>query len=47
MLVAASGCGHTLKHYDELLAAEPAWASRGSGFAAQVADLQEFLERVA
>ncbi|MFY8150186.1 MAG: (Fe-S)-binding protein [Prochlorococcaceae cyanobacterium] len=46
VLVAASGCGHTLKHYDELLAAEPAWASRGSAFAARVADLQEFLERV-
>ncbi|MFM7674855.1 MAG: (Fe-S)-binding protein, partial [Synechococcus sp.] len=46
VLVAASGCGHTLKHYDDLLAAEPAWASLGSAFAARVADLQEFLERV-
>ena len=46
VLVAASGCGHTLKHYDALLASEPAWAARGSAFAAGVADLQEFLERV-
>jgi glycolate oxidase iron-sulfur subunit len=46
VLVAASGCGHTLKHYEAILAAEPAWAARGSAFAARVADIQEFLERV-
>ena len=46
VLVAASGCGHTLKHYDGILAEEPAWAARGSAFAAQVADIQEFLEQV-
>jgi glycolate oxidase iron-sulfur subunit len=44
VLVAASGCGHTMKHYDTILASEPAWASRGSAFAAQVQDVQEFLE---
>ncbi|MCP9916706.1 (Fe-S)-binding protein [Cyanobium sp. ATX 6F1] len=46
VLVAASGCGHTLKAYDRLLANEPAWAARGSAFAARVEDIQEFLERV-
>jgi len=79
VLVAASGCGHTLKHYGEILAstdlagADPvppeAGGSPGSGpspaasvgleplsshsappdpaaFAGQVADIQEFLDRV-
>ncbi len=41
ILVAASGCGHTLKQYDELLA-----AGQARDFATKVADLQEFLERV-
>jgi glycolate oxidase iron-sulfur subunit len=43
VLVAASGCGHTLKQYDRLLAERPAWAARGSAFASQVRDVQEFL----
>jgi len=46
VLVAASGCGHTLKQLDEILAGEPEWAARGSAFATQVADIQEFLQRV-
>jgi glycolate oxidase iron-sulfur subunit len=46
VLVAASGCGHTLKQLDAILAEEPDWASRGSAFAGQVADIQEFLHRV-
>jgi len=46
VLVAASGCGHTLKQLDAILAAEPAWAARGSAFAGQVADIQEFLARL-
>jgi glycolate oxidase iron-sulfur subunit len=33
-----------MKHYEAILASEPAWASRGSTFAAQVQDVQEFLE---
>jgi glycolate oxidase iron-sulfur subunit len=41
VLVAASGCGHTLKHYGTILV-----AAHGSAFAAQVADIQEFLDRV-
>ncbi len=46
VLVAASGCGHTLKQLDAILAAEPAWVDRGSAFARQVADIQEFLARL-
>jgi glycolate oxidase iron-sulfur subunit len=46
VLVAASGCGHTLKHYDTILAADPAWAERGSAFAKQVLDVHQFLQRL-
>jgi len=48
VLVAASGCGHTLKHYGEIMAAEPTGASepQATAFAHQVADIQEFLDRV-
>jgi glycolate oxidase iron-sulfur subunit len=68
VLVAASGCGHTLKHYGEILAPEanpqrpgasetaPSnrsdWAASAppstnpASFASQVADIQEFLDRV-
>jgi glycolate oxidase iron-sulfur subunit len=46
VLVAASGCGHTLKHYDDILATEPAWAERGSAFAARVLDVHQFLQRL-
>ena len=68
VLVAASGCGHTLKHYGEILAPEanpqrtvaletaPSNRSdraasappttKPASFAAQVADIQEFLDRV-
>ena len=68
VLVAASGCGHTLKHYGEILAPEAnpqrpvaletAPSNRSdraasappttnpASFAAQVADIQEFLDRV-
>lgn len=46
VLVAASGCGHTLKAYGRLLANDPAWAARGSAFGGRVADIQEFLQRV-
>jgi glycolate oxidase iron-sulfur subunit len=51
VLVAASGCGHTLKQYPQLLAAEstspaaPAPAS-SSSFGVPVYDIQEFLVRV-
>jgi glycolate oxidase iron-sulfur subunit len=51
VLVAASGCGHTLKAYSSLLASagsEEAAASPEAAlaFAGRVADIQEFLERV-
>jgi glycolate oxidase iron-sulfur subunit len=41
VLVAASGCGHTLKHYGTILEEES-----GGRFAALVADIQEYLERL-
>lgn len=56
VLVGASGCGHTLKHYPEILGGEGALDSTGPGhrpgpsseqpFQAQVADIQEFLAQV-
>ena len=46
VLVAASGCGHTMKHYDRLLAEQPQWANRASAFVSQVRDIQEFLEQL-
>ena len=42
ILVAASGCGHTLKAYSHLLEQDP----EARRFAASVADIQEYLERV-
>ena len=38
VLVAASGCGHTLKHYGQVLDNEP-----GRAFASQVRDVHQFL----
>ncbi len=38
VLVAASGCGHTLKHYDRLLESD-----QGVAFASQVRDVHQFL----
>jgi len=47
VLVTASGCGHTLKAYGRLMAeAEAAPSPSAAAFAAQVADIQEFLDRV-
>jgi glycolate oxidase iron-sulfur subunit len=49
VLVTASGCGHTLKAYGRLLAegsAEGESEPTAAAFAATVADIQEFLERV-
>jgi glycolate oxidase iron-sulfur subunit len=39
VLVAASGCGHTLKHYDQILTDE-----NGRVFASQVRDVHQFLD---
>jgi glycolate oxidase iron-sulfur subunit len=38
VVVAASGCGHTLKHYDRLLESD-----QGAAFASQVRDVHQFL----
>lgn len=47
VLVTASGCGHTLKAYGRLLGeGDEDGAGAPGAFAAQVADIQEFLERV-
>lgn len=46
VLINASGCGHSLKEYGQILAADPQYAQRAQAFAAQVADVQEFLVRV-
>jgi glycolate oxidase iron-sulfur subunit len=39
----AGGCGAMLKHYGELLAADPAYAARAARFAGRVRDVNEFL----
>ncbi|MEB3324868.1 MAG: (Fe-S)-binding protein [Cyanobacteriota bacterium] len=46
ILVSASGCGHTLKAYGRLMAEGGQEEANATAFAAQVADIQEFLERV-
>ena len=46
VLVAAAGCGHTLKQYGHLAPADGAGHSGGHGFAAKVRDLQEFLVEI-
>ncbi|MFM7169947.1 MAG: (Fe-S)-binding protein [Cyanobium sp.] len=49
VLVTASGCGHTLKAYGRLMAEAgqgPNTSGPAAAFASQVADIQEFLERV-
>ena len=43
VLVAASGCGHTLKHYHRILERDTPWAEGGRPFAGGVRDVQEFL----
>ena len=39
VLVAASGCGHTLKHYDSILEGNPS----AGGFATSIVDIHEYL----
>jgi glycolate oxidase iron-sulfur subunit len=41
--VNAAGCGSSMKEYGELLADDPAWASRAHAFAARVRDVSEVL----
>jgi glycolate oxidase iron-sulfur subunit len=46
VIVNASGCGHTLKEYGNLLKHDPAYADRAAAFAHKVRDVQEFLDEV-
>lgn len=43
IVIAASGCGSTLKDYGHLLKDDPKWAGRGKAFAAKMRDLVELL----
>ncbi|MGX6607926.1 (Fe-S)-binding protein [Micromonosporaceae bacterium Da 78-11] len=43
LVVNAAGCGSTLKEYDQLLADDPAFATRAAAFTARVRDLAELL----
>ncbi|WP_287128097.1 (Fe-S)-binding protein [Candidatus Cyanaurora vandensis] len=46
IIINAAGCGHTLKEYGHLLAADPQYQERAVQFARQVRDVQEFLQAV-
>ncbi|MGA1265141.1 MAG: (Fe-S)-binding protein [Prochlorothrix sp.] len=46
IIVNASGCGHTLKEYGEILADDPVYAAKSQALAAKVKDVQEFLAEV-
>lgn len=46
ILTNASGCGHTLKEYGQILADDPDYAEAAQAFAARVKDVQEFLATV-
>jgi len=46
VLVAASGCGHTLKHYPKILLEAPGWSERAAAFGAQIHDVQEYLHKI-
>jgi glycolate oxidase iron-sulfur subunit len=39
----AGGCGATLKHYDQLLQDDPAYAAKAKAFVAKLQDVSEFL----
>lgn len=46
VIVNASGCGHTLKEYGQILQDDPVYKERAQSFAHQVKDVQEFLDDV-
>lgn len=46
VLVNASGCGHTLKEYGQILADDNGYCDRAQTFAHQIQDVQEFLYAV-
>lgn len=46
IIINASGCGHTLKEYGEILADDPIYATKARNLSAKVKDVQEFLAEV-
>jgi glycolate oxidase iron-sulfur subunit len=46
IVVNSAGCGSAMKEYADLLAGDPAWASRAAALSAKAADLSEFLVRL-
>ncbi len=46
IIINASGCGHTLKEYGQILQDDPDYAERAQALAATVKDVQEFLAQV-
>jgi glycolate oxidase iron-sulfur subunit len=46
VIINASGCGHTLKEYGQILQDDPVYADKAKIFANQVRDAQEFLATV-
>jgi glycolate oxidase iron-sulfur subunit len=43
IIVNAAGCGSAMKEYAQLLAGDPAWATRAAALSARVRDFSEFL----
>ena len=46
VIINASGCGHTLKEYGQILKDDQTYCDRAQAFAHQVKDVQEFLDEV-
>jgi glycolate oxidase iron-sulfur subunit len=46
ILVNASGCGHTLKEYGNILKHDPRYRDKAAAFASRIRDVQEFLAEV-
>ncbi|MEN9217307.1 MAG: heterodisulfide reductase-related iron-sulfur binding cluster [Gloeomargarita sp. HHBFW_bins_162] len=46
ILINASGCGHTLKEYGQILAADPEYRELAIKFSRSVKDVQEFLAQI-
>lgn len=46
VIINASGCGHTLKEYGQILQEDTAYCDRAQAFAHQIKDVQEFLDDV-
>jgi glycolate oxidase iron-sulfur subunit len=46
ILVTASGCGHSLKLYDDILESDRAYQATARAFSSKVRDVQEFLAQV-